>query len=252
MPFGYIPHKSIWKDIILKVFGWPNVVRRLQAPIIMRMLAPSKNDIILDAGCGGGNFAFEIAKNCKSCVGIDINIDEKNFSVTKDCNNLSFLKSNLERLPLQNDQFDKVLLSSVLQMVQDDKVLLKQCYRVTKRGGILVLSVPVRYIWFKSLNNIKNQLQKQFGVKGKGTYELDEVIELLKSHGYNVVETEYSPKKWGAWFYELWLFTCHNLGLPLSNPFYFLFLYPFACLDKVIGTRRQKGNEVIIKAIKIQ
>lgn len=68
MGFGYIPQKSLWKNIILKILGYPNTIRRIQAPILMRILNPQKSDFIVDTECGGGYITYEIAKISK-CVG---------------------------------------------------------------------------------------------------------------------------------------------------------------------------------------
>ncbi len=75
MPFGYIPHKTHWKGLILRVFGQPSLIRRIQAPVLMRMLQPGESELILDAGCGGGFFAYEIAKRCHKAIGIDWNLN---------------------------------------------------------------------------------------------------------------------------------------------------------------------------------
>lgn len=64
IPFGYMPNRKFGKDLILRIFGYPNVIRRIQAPVIIRMLEPKRSEVVLDAGCGGGFFTYEIAKIC--------------------------------------------------------------------------------------------------------------------------------------------------------------------------------------------
>jgi hypothetical protein len=46
MSFGYMPHKNIWKDLILKILGYPSVIRRIQAPIILEVLELKKDDTV--------------------------------------------------------------------------------------------------------------------------------------------------------------------------------------------------------------
>jgi len=53
MPFGYVPDRICWKDLNLKMLGYPNVIKRIQAPVIMRMMELGKTEAVLDAGCGG-------------------------------------------------------------------------------------------------------------------------------------------------------------------------------------------------------
>ena len=49
MFFGYIPNKTPWKDLVLRVLGYPSMIRRIQASLIMRMLELKKGEVILDA-----------------------------------------------------------------------------------------------------------------------------------------------------------------------------------------------------------
>ena len=249
MRFGYIPHKTPWKNAILKILGNPSMIRRIQAPVIMRMLNPKENDLTLDAGCGGGFFTYEIAKMCK-CIGIDWNISKNLFYVMRKLSSVSYMKSDVQKMPFKDDTFDKILLSSVLQMVEDDWALLKECRRVLKDDGILVLSVPLEYIYIKKLNELKDELSEMFGSRGKGFYGYDEIIKLFQREGFKIMETEYAPKRIGSFIYETRLYLCYRAGLPLFHLFYFLLLYPIAYFDR-FSNKKQKGNEVIIKARKI-
>jgi ubiquinone/menaquinone biosynthesis C-methylase UbiE len=249
MPFGYIPHKTPWKNAISKILGNPNMMRRIQASAIMRMLNPRGNDVVLDAGCGGGFFTYEIAKICR-CIGIDWNISENLSYAMRRLPSVAYMNADVQKMPFEDGTFDKILLSSVLQMVEDDEALLKECYQVLKDNGILVLSVPVEYMYIKKLNELKDELIEKFGSRGKGFYGYEEVIELLQKEGFEIMETEYAPKRLGSFIYEIWLYFCYRAGLPLFHLFYFPLLYPIAYFDK-FGSKKQKGTEVIIKARKI-
>ena len=164
--------------------------------------------------------------------------------------NLTCIKGDVQRLPFASGEFNKVLLSSVLQMVYDDRELLGECHRVLKNEGILVLSVPIEYVWFKRLNHYKPQLKEKFGALGKGYYHYDEVMKLLETAGFKIMETEYSPKLWCSLIWELLLFFWYHFQFPYSSPFIFAVLYPTAYFDK-FANRKQKGNSVIIKAKRV-
>lgn len=250
MPFGYMPHETAWKDIILRVFGWPSVIRRLQAPVLMRMLSLSKDDAILDAGCGAGFFTYETARRCRLSIGIDWSLDANLSLAMSKQPRATYVKGDVQTLPFSSDKFDKILLSSVLQMVKDDTALLKECHRVLKNEGVLVLSVPVGYIHLKRLNLLKPQLRDKFGSRGKGYYDYDEIVELLEGEGFKIEEVEYSPKKWGSLVFELGLFLWYRFGFPFFSAFLFPLLYPIAYFDRFAGSK-QKGIELIIKVIKV-
>jgi len=163
---------------------------------------------------------------------------------------ISFLKADIQNFPFSDCVFDKILLSSVLQMVENDGLLIKECNRVIKENGIMVLSVPSDYIFVKALNNeFRTGLMEKYGVKGKGFYKYNDLIELLQDRGFEILETEYAPKKFGSFIHEIWLYFCYRFGLPLSHPIYFVFFYPIAILDR-LGSKKQKGYSIIIKARK--
>ena len=248
MSFGYIPHKTPRKNAILKILGVPNLIRRIQVPVLMRMSNLQKDDVVLEAGCGGGFFTCEIAKICR-CIGIDWNINANLSYAMHKLSSISYAKADVQKIPFKDEIFDEILLSSVLQMVEDDEALLKECYRVLKKKGVLVLCVLIEYIYVKRLNKFKNELIEKIGSRGKGFYGYDEVIRLLQRGGFEIMEMEYAPKRWGSFIYEIWLYFCYRAGLPLFHLFYFLLLYPVAYFDK-FGSKKQKGNEVTIKVRK--
>lgn len=252
MPFGYIPHRTPWKNVILRILGTPNAIRRIQAPIIMRMLNVKETDIIGDLGCAAGHFTYEIAKKAKMAIGVDLKLNENVSFAMRKQHNVFYLKADVQKLALSSGNFNKILLSSVLQMVKNDKQLLKECYRVLKQWGELVLSVPVEYIWIKKLNLIKDQLRIEFGSKGTGYYNLNEVSQLLQNEGFNILEIEYAPRKRWSFVYELWLLICYHLGLAPLSPYSFFFLYPLSFLEKLPCSKISRGNEVLIKGIKIE
>jgi len=42
----------------------------------MKMLDLQVDDIVLDLGCGAGNFAVEVAKRVKKVIGLDLTISQ--------------------------------------------------------------------------------------------------------------------------------------------------------------------------------
>jgi SAM-dependent methyltransferase len=216
----------------------------------MKMLAPGKSETILDAGCGGGFFTYEIAKKCKISVGIDWKLDKGLSLAIDQQSTVTYVIGDVQKLPFGPEGFDKILLSSVLQMVEDDRAVLMDCYRVLKGKGALVLSVPTGYYFIKELNHFKSKLKKKFGARGRAYYDLSELTELLQNEGFEVAKIEYSPKKLGSLIFEMGLLLWCRFGFPFFSPFLFCVFYPIVYLDN-LGDTKQIGNEVIIKATKV-
>jgi SAM-dependent methyltransferase len=49
---------------------------------------------------------------------------------------------DIHQLPFADGSFDKVLMSEVLEHLADDRVAMREIYRILKPGGVLALSVP--------------------------------------------------------------------------------------------------------------
>lgn len=105
-------------------------------------LAGSNNDI-LDIGCGEGFFAEQIAQAGNRVVGVDILPDVKQKTSL-----LSYIQANLEQgletviERLNGRKFDKVLLQDVIEHLRHPEILLKDCIKVLKSNGQLLVSVP--------------------------------------------------------------------------------------------------------------
>lgn len=250
MPFGYMPNKIWWKDMALKILGYPSMIRRIQAPVIMRMLSLRESDIVLDAGCGSGFFTYEIARKCQISVGIDLALDEKASFIMSCQPKLVYLRGDVQKLPFASEKFDKILLSSVLQMVEDDKALLRECNRVLKKGKWLILSIPVEYHFINGLNAIKLQLKSRFASKGKGYYDINEIRGCLSNEGFRVIESEYSPKMLGSLIFEIGLYLWYRFNFPFFHPFLFPIFYSIAYFDRFLP-KNQIGDELVIKARKL-
>jgi len=268
MGFGYVPHKNKFKDFVYRVMGYPALIRRLQAPILWKMLDLKKDDVVLDLGCGPGYFSFEIAKIAQNTVGVDMNEKVIGFApiFSNRRKGLIFIVGMAENIPFSSNTFNKILMSSVLQMVKNDSIVLKECRRVLKKDGKIILSVPTDYIFLPLLfrkgaffaalrkicrypedySTLKRYLYKKYGgVHGKAYYSRSEIFNLIKSEGFRIESRECAPKIFGSFFTELILIMAGIFDFPLSNKFYFLF-YPLVSWERLLCTS-SVGNEIIIK-----
>lgn len=100
---------------------------------------------VLDAGCGEG-FYLVLLDELYGCqvVGLDNDpkILERAKKWVKEKSNIKFAVGDVTNLPFENESFDKIILSEVLEHVPDDKKALSEVYRVLKKGGVLGITVP--------------------------------------------------------------------------------------------------------------
>ncbi len=122
---------------------WHRQKRRLVRGLIKRYCPqPGK---VLDVGCGGGKMLLELKALGWQIEGIDSVLSEGRKR------GLSLKKIDLqsERLPYPANHFDLVVCLDTLEHMKDDKRLVKEMVRVTKKTGIIIISVPA-YQWLFS------------------------------------------------------------------------------------------------------
>jgi len=108
-----------------------------------------KDCAVLDVGCGRGAVSLSIAPYAKSVLGIDI--DEGNIGLCRgraeamELTNVRFIKlSAFDLRPVE--RYDVVILSDVLEHVQEQRTLLERCIDMMAPEGVMYLNTPNR--WF--------------------------------------------------------------------------------------------------------
>lgn len=95
-------------------------------------LLPKRKGLMLDLGCGNGY----IKPHIENYVGCDISrIALGKFNGRRIC-------GNAEQLPFRNDTFDHILLCETLEHIKERNTALRECYRVLKPNGEIIVSTP--------------------------------------------------------------------------------------------------------------
>ena len=94
--------------------------------------------LLIDIGCGAKPYKGILAPYVKAHIGID------HQETLHD-------KSNIDRfgtaydIPAYDGEFDCALCTAVLEHLEEPERALRECYRVLKKGGVAIYSVP--FIW---------------------------------------------------------------------------------------------------------
>lgn len=97
---------------------------------------------ILDVGCANGYFTNKLLNN--GYHNIDL-IDIDNYLVYPEAVALNRLKTadlNIDKLPYEDEGFDLVVAFQVLEHLENPFYFMRECKRVLKPGGTLLLSIP--------------------------------------------------------------------------------------------------------------
>jgi len=118
----------------------------------------SSSNKILDLGCGEGGIISAILKKFpnKRIVGIDISPRRINLLKNK-FPKQTFLCKDINSTHLKSNGFDLIICTQVIEHVEDDKMLIKEIYRLLEKGGHLYITSVIKKKWaiYKYRNNGK-------------------------------------------------------------------------------------------------
>lgn len=96
---------------------------------------------------------------------------------------------NGEHLPFCSNYFDVIIFSQVLEHIPDDDLALAECFRLLKKGGVLVIAVPN---CFKDMYNIFHPLERVFDESGHiHEYCFPLIKEKLLNRGFTIKKHRY-------------------------------------------------------------
>jgi SAM-dependent methyltransferase len=100
---------------------------------------------VLDLGCGTGDLARHLASAGLRVTGCDISANMLSRAAGSDPGGIiewRHLDPAWRTLPFEAGQFDAVVASSVLEYVDSPAVVLGECARVLRPGGVMLCTVP--------------------------------------------------------------------------------------------------------------
>lgn len=99
--------------------------------------------LILDVGCGKGQFALDLSRNAKFVVGVDTSQAFKD----KDDKNCCFINADCHHLPFKNESFDIVTTIGMLEHIEGYEDAIIEMKRVLKTSGYMLLFAGPTPLW---------------------------------------------------------------------------------------------------------
>src|SRR3989339_737185 len=129
--------KSNIYEIFSNAEDKPNKIYKFFLPII-------KNKIVLDLGCGNGKYLELFSKHAKLIYGLDKSKSQLQSAQkkTKNYSNIILMNSDVEKIPLENNNVDLIFASWVLGTIENLKKRMKiinEAKRILKPQGSFYL-----------------------------------------------------------------------------------------------------------------
>jgi len=135
---------------------------------------------ILDIGCGTGLMLKKL-ENHGMAVGIDL--APKAIEYCRKCGVINVVRGTAEHLPFSDDTFDVVTALDLIEHVDDDTGVLINAFRVTKPGGVVLVTVPAfQFLW--SEHDIVNRHRRRYTTK--------QLRSIIESAGFETVKLTYT------------------------------------------------------------
>lgn len=105
---------------------------------------------VLDAGCGDGGLAVLIQKEIGSVV-FGVDISKRGINLAKKQGVAARIGDISEKIPYPKGYFDAIVASEIIEHLVNPDGFLRQCHRVLRPGGKLILTTPNVSFWLNRI-----------------------------------------------------------------------------------------------------
>jgi len=132
-----------WPDRYDEWFQTPvgSLVKHYESALLLDLLRPRPGETILDVGCGTGIFTLDILAVGPRIVGLEIS-GPMLLRARQKAREYPFdsITGNMMCLPFGDEVFDKTVSMTALEFVADAHAAVREMFRVTKKGGTIVVT----------------------------------------------------------------------------------------------------------------
>lgn len=206
--------KQLFRPTLLSLFINPFLIVRWFLLKKVKKQAPKLTGKILDFGCGQKPYK-SLFTEATEYLGVDI----ENEGHSHEKENIDFYYDG-KKLPFEDQSFDHIFSSEVLEHVFNYDEILPELYRVLRKDGYILITVP--FSWEEHEVPFDNCRFTQFGIK-----------YLLEKHGFRIVSIEKSGHFFAVicqYFINYIREIVYSKNRYLNLILNFIFIFPFTLI----------------------
>lgn len=117
---------------------------------------------ILDAGCGTGGLIRRLEQTVPVWRWTGVDVEPLACSLARGRCSADIVEASVLTLPLASVTFSAVVAADLLYHLDDDVAALRECFRVLRPGGGLVVNVPA-HPWLWSYHDVTVHARRRYG-----------------------------------------------------------------------------------------
>jgi 2-polyprenyl-3-methyl-5-hydroxy-6-metoxy-1,4-benzoquinol methylase len=158
---------------------WVRSRNRLFKRLVERNLKPAGKTVLLEIGCGTGDFIRHLAASEKlEIIGSEVYLEGLVYA-KKNLPHVDFVQFDVTQGTI-GIEFDMICAFDVIEHIDDDRTALANIHRMLKPNGVVLLSVPQHTFLWSRLDEL---------VKHKRRYSKRELLAKLEETGFDVAYT---------------------------------------------------------------
>ncbi len=175
-------NQSIDYNKISRVYDTGRMANAETVEKLVRLLQISTDSVVLDMGCGTGNYAYAIQQIAKRVVGIDLSEGMLTKARIK-YNDTQLIYGDVTRLPFPSAIFDGAFAVQVLHHVKEKELFIREAHRVLRKGACIAIHAcshqQFREFWFY------HYFPKGLEVDVARMPDTEEIVSLLINAGFS-------------------------------------------------------------------
>jgi SAM-dependent methyltransferase len=161
-------------------FHWWFAVRRKLLKRLLSGLRLSPQSLALDIGCGTGSNLRALRSAGLSMIGLDRSI--RALLLTKKKFKSPLINGDLNELPIKNQSVGLIIATDILEHLDNDLIGVQELYRVLKKEGVLILTVPA-FKWLWGIQDVVTGHKRRYSKK--------DILMKLRGFGFEVLRASY-------------------------------------------------------------